>query len=127
MRVAGRDISKLGLSVLRRSLAVIPQSPVMFTGTLRDNCDPFHEQPDSEVWRVLELVEFASWARKQEGGLESAIAEGGSNLSLGQQQLVCLARALLRRPAVFLLDEATASVDVETDAVIQRAVRSETR
>jgi ATP-binding cassette subfamily C (CFTR/MRP) protein 1 len=141
----GIDLAGLGLRTVRRSLgaqpelirlwriladhrslaAIIPQEPVIFTGTFRSNLDPFNEVAERRVNEVVELVQMGAWLRAQPLGLDAPIAEGGSNLSVGQRQLVCLARALLRRPKVLILDEATASVDYETDRLIQTTIRAE--
>ncbi|XP_041645026.1 canalicular multispecific organic anion transporter 1 [Cheilinus undulatus] len=119
------DISTLGLHDLRNSLTIIPQDPVLFSGTLRMNLDPFDKFSDEEIWRVLELSHLKDYVAGLQEGLQHEVAEGGENLSVGQRQLLCLARALLRKSRILILDEATAAVDLETDDLIQTTIRKE--
>ncbi|XP_017164453.1 canalicular multispecific organic anion transporter 1-like isoform X1 [Poecilia reticulata] len=119
------DISKIGLHDLRNRLTIIPQDPVLFSGTLRMNLDPFDKFSDEELWRVLELSHLKNYVAGLKEELQHEVAEGGENLSVGQRQLLCLARALLRKSRILILDEATAAVDLETDDLIQTTIRKE--
>lgn len=121
--IDGIDIATVPLTRLRRSLAIIPQDPLLFNGNLRDNLDRFRERDDGAIWQALESVQLATFVRGLEGGLNAEVKENGQNFSQGQRQLFCLARALLIDARIIVLDEATASVDRETDELIQATIR----
>jgi ABC-type multidrug transport system fused ATPase/permease subunit len=121
--IDGIDVSTLGLRQLRSRLGIIPQDPVLFTGSLRHNLDPFKNYSDDRLWEVLTSVEMHNVVKALPGQLMAEISEGGRNFSVGQRQLLCMARALLLDPKVLLLDEATASLDSGTDAILQRMIR----
>ena len=123
--IDGVDIAQLGLKLVRQRIMLIGQTPWLFSGTLRQNMSPFGEYSDDEIWEVLGKVSMASTFRGNgRNGLESEIAESGSNLSVGQKQLVCLARCLLGGKKIFIFDEPTANIDNETDNIIQNAIRT---
>ncbi|KAH7836909.1 hypothetical protein Vadar_007286 [Vaccinium darrowii] len=123
--IDGYDIAKFGLTDLRKVLGIIPQSPVLFSGTVRFNLDPFGEHNDADLWEALERAYLKDAIRRNSLGLDAEVSEAGENFSVGQRQLLSLARALLRRSKILVLDEATAAVDVRTDALIQKTIREE--
>lgn len=123
--VDGVNICNLGLNQLRSSFGIIPQEPVLFEGTVRSNIDPLGLYSDDEIWKSLERCQLKDVVSSKPEKLDSSVVDSGDNWSVGQRQLLCLGRVMLKRSQILFMDEATASVDSQTDAVIQRIIRQD--
>ncbi|KAJ1332267.1 hypothetical protein BSLG_008573 [Batrachochytrium salamandrivorans] len=121
--IDGVDVSQIGLHDLRNKVAIIPQEPVMFVGTLRSNLDPFSRSTDEEIWKALDSVQLGEKVRAMPSRLETVVTENGKSVSQGQRQLICIARAILSKAKILVLDEATASLDAKTDLLIQETIK----
>ncbi|KAF9913233.1 hypothetical protein BX616_010125 [Lobosporangium transversale] len=123
--IDGIDISKIGMHDLREKMAIIPQEPFLFRGSLRFNLDPFSQHQDADLWAALEAAELKRTVEGLEGGLDAVVDDNGKNFSIGERQLLSLARAVLRRSKIIVMDEATANVDLQSDRMIQKAIHSQ--
>lgn len=121
--IDGIDISSIDLHALRSNVSIIPQEPVLFVGTIRYNLDPFANYTDEQIWKALELSHMKQSISQLPEKLESEVVENGENFSVGERQLMCMTRAILRNCKVIMLDEATAAIDSESDALVQETMK----
>lgn len=122
--VDGIDLETLNIQDARRTFSVITQDPILFAGSIRSNMDPFMKLEDYEIWNALEDVQIKQWVQLLPGQLQYRLTESGSNLSAGERQLLCLARVLLQKNKIVILDEVAANVDFKTDRLIQEVIRT---
>ncbi|KAJ3368154.1 hypothetical protein HDU91_000820 [Kappamyces sp. JEL0680] len=122
--IDGVDIARLGLDTVRKAIQIIPQEPVLFSGTIRENLDVESLYPDEDIWSVLERIGLKEYVSSLNEKLQAPVVENGENLSVGQRQLICLGRAILVKPKILIMDEATASVDGEADKLIQESIKT---
>uniref|UniRef100_A0A667Z3D6 ATP-binding cassette, sub-family C (CFTR/MRP), member 9 n=1 Tax=Myripristis murdjan TaxID=586833 RepID=A0A667Z3D6_9TELE len=120
--IDGIDICKLPLQTLRSRLSIILQDPVLFSGSVRFNLDPERTCTDDRLWEALEIAQLKNMVKALPGGLDAVVTEGGENFSVGQRQLFCLARAFVRKSSILIMDEATASIDMATENILQKVV-----
>ncbi|XP_067131316.1 ATP-binding cassette subfamily C member 4-like [Centruroides vittatus] len=121
--IDGVDIKDMGLRDLRSKISIIPQDPMLFTGSLRRNMDPFNEYSEEMMWNAIEEVQLRELISKLPGGLDTHLTEGGRNFSVGERQLICLARTILRQNKILVMDEATSNIDKKTDSCLQKIIR----
>lgn len=121
--INGKDLSEYSLKTVRQHVSIIPQFPVIFSGSIRDNLDLFHKHSDKQLWHVLEQVQLKEMVETYEQGLNQTITSESQLMSLGQKQLICLGRIMLQNNRLIILDEATANVDYQTDQLIQKTIR----
>ena len=124
IRFEGRSLLDMSLEEARAMVSVIPQEPHLFTGTIRSNVDPFNVHSDVDIWAALEDAHIKEYLCRDPAGLQAEVTEGGKNFSVGQRQLLSLSRAILRRSPIVLMDEVTASIDYQTDRLIQTTIRT---
>ncbi|XP_057338415.1 ATP-binding cassette sub-family C member 5-like isoform X4 [Microplitis mediator] len=125
IKIDGSDVTTISLNKLRSKLSIIPQDPIIFNGSIRYNLDPWKVKTDEEIWSALEKTKLKNKVITMPGQLNAFVDSGGSNMSMGERQLLCLARVLLRKNKIIILDEATASVDPITESIVQTTIQEE--